>query len=134
RLLAYHDIADGGLLVALAEMAFASRCGLAIALDGVGGDPLALLFAEELGAVVQVRARDRSEVLARIAAAGLAVHAVGEPRADDRIRIAVNGIQQLDAPRTDLHRAWSATTHALQRLRDNPLAADEEYDRILDTD
>ena len=58
-------------------------------------------------------------------AAGLAVHAIGEPTADARIRIAVNGIVQLDAPRADLHRAWSATTHALQRLRDNPAAADE---------
>ena len=32
--------------------------------------------------------------------------------------------------RVDLHRAWSATTHALQRLRDNPDAADQEYERI----
>jgi phosphoribosylformylglycinamidine synthase len=132
RLLAYHDIADGGLFAALAEMAFASRCGLAVALDGIGNDPLVLLFAEELGAVVQVHARDRAEVIARIAAAGLVVHAIGEPTADARIRIAVNGVVQLDAPRADLHRAWSSTTHALQRLRDNPAAADAEYDRILD--
>ena len=131
-LLAYHDIADGGLFATLAEMAFASRCGLAIALDGIGGDPLATLFAEELGAVIQVRTRDRDEVFARLEAAGLVVHAIGEPTADGRIRIATDGTVQLDAPRADLHRAWSATTHALQRLRDNPVAADEEYDRILD--
>jgi len=134
RLLAYHDIADGGLFATLAEMAFASRCGLAIALDGIGGDPLAMLFAEELGAVVQVRAQDRDEVCARLAAAGLVVHAIGEPMADGRIRIAANGMMLLDTPRADLHRAWSATTHALQRLRDNPAAADEEYERILDAD
>ena len=33
RLLAYHDVADGGLFATLREMAFASRCGLEIALD-----------------------------------------------------------------------------------------------------
>jgi phosphoribosylformylglycinamidine synthase len=38
----------------------------------------------------------------------------------------------LDEARTDLHRAWSATTHAMQKLRDNPEAADQEYERILD--
>ena len=31
-----------------------------------------------------------------------------------------------------LQRAWSETTHALQRLRDNPGCAQQEYDRILD--
>jgi phosphoribosylformylglycinamidine synthase len=38
----------------------------------------------------------------------------------------------VDESRIDLHRAWSATTHAMQRLRDNPHDADQEYDRILD--
>jgi phosphoribosylformylglycinamidine synthase len=38
-----------------------------------------------------------------------------------------------DASRIELHRAWSSTTHALQRLRDNPDAADQEYARIADT-
>ena len=33
RLLAYHDISDGGLFATLCEMAFASRCGLDIALE-----------------------------------------------------------------------------------------------------
>ncbi len=40
--------------------------------------------------------------------------------------------RSLDESRIDLHRAWSATTHALQRLRDNPDDADQEYERIAD--
>jgi phosphoribosylformylglycinamidine synthase len=39
----------------------------------------------------------------------------------------------IDESRVDLHRAWSSTTHALQAMRDNPDAADQEYARILDT-
>ncbi len=132
RLLAYHDIADGGLFATLAEMAFASRCGLAVALDGTGDDPLATLFAEELGAVIQVEAAERGEVVARLARHGLAVHAVGAPVAGDRIRIAQGGRTLFDESRVELHRAWSATTHALQRMRDNPDAATDEYDRLLD--
>ena len=65
-LLAYHDVSDGGLFATLAEMAFASRCGLEVALDDVAAEPLAALFAEELGAVVQIR---RSEAGAFVRAA-----------------------------------------------------------------
>ena len=52
-LLAYHDRADGGLLVTLAEMAFAGHCGVDVNLDGLGDDALAVLFNEELGAVIR---------------------------------------------------------------------------------
>jgi len=131
-LLAYHDIADGGVFVTLAEMAFASRCGLDLVLP-VGKPLPAALFAEELGAVVQVRSRDVAAAAMRLTAAGLTVHVLGRPTLDERIRIAQDGGCVFDESRVDLHRAWSATTHALQRLRDNPEAADEEYDRLQDT-
>jgi phosphoribosylformylglycinamidine synthase len=132
RLLAYHDIADGGLFTTLCEMAFASRCGLDVVLDAGRGDPLAVLFAEELGAVIEVRAADRAAVLARIRASGLVGHAIGAPARGGRIRISANGATLLDEARVDLHRAWSATTREMQRLRDNPEVVDQEYARILD--
>jgi len=131
KLLAYHDIADGGLFATLAEMAFASRCGLAIDLPA-SCEAVAALFAEELGAVVQVRARDAAALVKRFARQGLAATAIGNPTSDLRIRIAHAGKTLLDESRIDLHRAWSATTHAMQRLRDNPDDADQEYDRIRD--
>jgi len=49
-LLAYHDRSDGGAIVTLIEMAFASRCGLDVELNGWGENTLSALFAEELGA------------------------------------------------------------------------------------
>jgi phosphoribosylformylglycinamidine synthase len=130
-LLAYHDISDGGLFVTLCEMAFASRCGLDIAID-YATDALAALFAEELGAVVQVRARDAEAVLSRARAAGLSTAHLGVPSKGGRVRIACGGTALIDEPRSALHRAWSATTHALQRLRDNPTAADQEHARLRD--
>ncbi len=130
-LLAYHDISDGGLFATLAEMAFASRCGLDIVLVG-DGDPLSVLFAEELGAVIQVRTREFAALAMRWSAAGLTLRPLGRPTLGDRIRIEQGGHTVLDELRADLHRAWSATTHALQRLRDHPDAADQEFDRILD--
>jgi phosphoribosylformylglycinamidine synthase len=132
EVLAYHDRSDGGLLATLLEMAFASRCGLAIDIDEVPGSPLEALFSEELGAVLQIGKDERKRVVASLEAAGLRCVCVGEPTRDSRIRITREHAILLDEARIDLHRAWSATTHALQRLRDNPEAADQEFDRIQD--
>ena len=134
RLLAYHDIADGGLFATLAEMAFASRCGLDVDIDAQRSDTLGVLFAEELGAVVQIGAFDRAAVQAALDAAGLVYRAIGSPVAGSRIRIRIGGATVVDESRIDLHRAWSSTTHELQRMRDDPEAADQEYAHILDAD
>jgi phosphoribosylformylglycinamidine synthase len=134
KLLAYHDRSDGGLFATLAEMAFASRCGLTIALDELPGEPLEALFNEELGAVLQVRAADRHNVVGAFEAVGLRCIAIGEPTHGERIVVTRDGTVQLEESRVDLHRAWSRTTHGLQRLRDDPASADEERERILDAE
>ena len=36
--LAYHDRSDGGLFTAVAEMAFAGRCGVELTIDTLGDD------------------------------------------------------------------------------------------------
>ena len=134
KLLAYHDRSDGGLFVTLAEMAIAARCGLEICIDELPGAPAEALFNEELGAVLQVRTADRHDVVAAFEAAGLRCICVGEPAADGRLRIVGDSATLFEASRVELHRAWSATTHALQRMRDNPASADQEYERISDAD
>jgi phosphoribosylformylglycinamidine synthase len=132
KLLAYHDRSDGGLFAALSEMAFASRCGLAVELDALPGLPLESLFNEELGAVLQIHEADKDEVIAAFTAAGLRCESVGKPTVDGQIRIGRNREILFDEPRIELHRAWSKTSHAMQRLRDNPESADQEFERLLD--
>ena len=125
---AYHDVSDGGLLVALAEMAFASHCGLEIDLGHAGGNALAAAFAEEPGVVLQVRRSDRAAFerllgdhqlfdLARPLATP-----IGEPVL--RLDTGNGPVQQWSW--TELMQAWTRTTHAMQRLRDEPRCADEE--------
>ncbi|RPH97000.1 MAG: phosphoribosylformylglycinamidine synthase, partial [Lysobacterales bacterium] len=147
---AYHDRSDGGVIATLCEMAFAAHCGLELALDlprvnpGVnpGADPganpvtglNAFLFAEEPGAVVQVAARDCEAVSLRFAAAGLGgqVHDLGRPAEGERLRVAVNGTPVLDESLPELQGLWSETSHAVQRLRDNPGCADQELEWVRD--
>jgi phosphoribosylformylglycinamidine synthase len=133
-LLACHDRSDGGLLVAALEMAFAARCGLEIDPGTVTGDILPLLFAEELGVLLQVRSADLARVMAVFDAAGLGacVQPVGRPRADAEVVVQRGGHPAFRAPLIDLLDAWSQTSHAMQRLRDNPHCADEERAALVD--
>ncbi len=133
-LLAYHDRSDGGLFVTLAEMAFAAHCGLDISLDLLGDESLSALFSEELGAVVQVRHCDTDSVLMALREAGLGTHShvIGTLREDDRLHIKHHGKVVLDESRVDLQRAWGETSYQIQRLRDNPECAQQEFDNLLD--
>jgi phosphoribosylformylglycinamidine synthase len=127
--LAYHDRSDGGLVVTLLEMAFAGGVGLDVDLSSLAGDDAALLFNEELGAVIQVRARDEARARAVLERHGLApmVHSVGSATAGDRIAIRRQGRALLDDARARLRGVWSETTWLMQRLRDDSASADEEH-------
>ncbi|TDR48784.1 phosphoribosylformylglycinamidine synthase [Tahibacter aquaticus] len=135
-LLAYHDRADGGVLVTLLEMAFAGHCGLAIGLDGWAENTLRALFCEELGAVVQLRRDDVPAFKQLLGQYGLGdiAHMVGRPK--EKLQIALRlGDDQLGRwDWADLMRTWSQTSHAMQRLRDNPILADSEMDWRCDGD
>ncbi|ALK88614.1 phosphoribosylformylglycinamidine synthase [Limnohabitans sp. 63ED37-2] len=110
QILAYHDRSDGGLLAAVAEMAFAGHVGVALNVDmlvtegdGISdsradhGDAknwagqvsarrdeltLKALFNEELGVVIQVRTADRNAVLQTLREHGLSkhTHVIGKTR------------------------------------------------------
>ena len=110
QILAYHDRSDGGLLAAVAEMAFAGHVGVALNVDmlvtegdGISdsradhGDAknwagqvsarreeltLKALFNEELGVVLQVRTAERNAVLQTLREHGLSkhTHVIGKTR------------------------------------------------------
>ena len=156
-LLAYHDRSDGGLFAAACEMAFAGHCGVTINLDPLAPEAtedvdafkrdaetqlagrvreraLSALFSEELGALLQVRAADRTRAMDALRAAGLGdcSHIVGSPNARDEVRVTRNAKPVFAEKRVDLARAWSETSWRMQAMRDHPEAAQEEYDRVLD--
>ena len=129
KLLAYHDRGDGGLLVTLAEMAFAGHCGLEADIQALGDDPLAALFNEELGAVIQVKADQREAVEAVLAQHGLqaCTHYLGRVTDGDRFVIRSGDKPVYSESRRTLRTWWAETTWQMQRLRDNPACADQEH-------
>ena len=157
-LLAYHDRSDGGLFATVAEMAFAGHCGVTVNLDALVFDAwsddvdgfkraneeqlagrlreraLQAMFAEELGAVLQIRAAERSRVMDSLRSFDLGSQSfvIGHLNARDELVFMRNAKPILKEKRVDLQRAWSETSYRMQQLRDNPDCAQEEYDRILD--
>ncbi|WP_293776142.1 phosphoribosylformylglycinamidine synthase, partial [uncultured Oxalicibacterium sp.] len=157
KLLAYHDRSDGGLFATLCEMAFAGHAGLSInldilTLDGAASDEgdaknwadqvaerrndmtLRALFNEELGAVIQVRESEKSDVMnvLREYNLGACSHIIGTLTNENSIEFTRDAKVIYSQSRIDLHRFWSETGWRIARLRDNPDCADEEYKRLLD--
>jgi phosphoribosylformylglycinamidine synthase len=157
KLLAYHDRSDGGLLACVAEMAFASHCGISINVDMIAVDisqepdygdaknwaqqvsgrrheqTLRALFNEELGAVIQVRREDRDAIFAVLRKLGLSAysHVIGKPNTNGRIEIWRDAKNIFSEPREVLQKMWASTSHQIARLRDNPACADSEF-HLLD--
>ncbi|WP_099611990.1 phosphoribosylformylglycinamidine synthase [Vibrio fujianensis] len=129
QLLAYHDKGDGGLVVTLAEMAFAGHCGITANIETLGDDALAALFNEELGAVIQVKNDGLDDVLSVLAGHGLAdcSHVIGAVECSDKFVINQGTQTLIERSRTELRTIWAETTHKMQALRDNPACAEQEF-------
>ncbi|MEX0914571.1 MAG: phosphoribosylformylglycinamidine synthase subunit PurQ, partial [Wenzhouxiangellaceae bacterium] len=133
RILALHDRSDGGLLTTVLEMALAGHSGVELELPP-GCDPLAWLFNEEAGLVIQCRAGETGSILETLETAGLADWATRIGRVTDRQELSVmqQGSCLLRRDLVDLNRIWAATSYRMQRLRDHPGCADEEYAALAD--
>ena len=157
KLLAYHDRSDGGLWAAACEMAFAGQTGLSLNVDllvtegdGISdsradmGDSknwatqvsgrreeltLRALFAEELGALIQVRAADRDAVMQVLRAHGLSRHShvVAKPNAQRQMEVWRDAKKVFGADLTTLQQTWDEVSWRIARLRDNPACADAEH-------
>lgn len=136
--LAYHDRSDGGLFTTVAEMCFAGHVGIEISLDAlhVAEDPVAILFNEELGAVVQVQQAELYRLVEVFVKAGFpstSVHVIGrvnESLNDQTFTIIYGADAIFKATRADLQQMWSETSYRMQSLRDNAICAQEEFDLI----
>ncbi|WP_373092192.1 phosphoribosylformylglycinamidine synthase [Zhongshania sp.] len=135
KIIAYHDRSDGGTAITLLEMAFAGHCGLDIDL-GSGGTVHGALFAEEAGAVVQVRASDLSDVMAVFAEHGLdgLVQNIGSAVAGSDVQMRFAGSVVLHGQRLDFHRKWQELSYRMQALRDNSECAQQEFDGLVEAD
>ena len=111
-----HDLSDGGLAVALAEIAFGTGLGLdvdlapvaeSIAVFGAPDAPrrrLAALYSESPSRfVVTVKPERRARFEELLGGQALRI---GETTAEPRLRVADAGRRLVDVPVAELERAW----------------------------
>lgn len=135
---AYHDIGDGGLVATVAEMQFASRQAIRLALSD--DNLLGQLFAEELGAVIQVLPEHSDQLLAladehqvsdMLSLVGQTCQTPAGGANQDQL-IITTPTKQYSFSRSELQQHWSKVSHSIARLRDNPECVDQEFALIDD--
>ena len=106
---AAHDISDGGLASALAEMAIAAGTGMKVDLDPLvelrGGSGETCLFGEGPGGIVLASSRDRAQaLLERAEAAGVEAVEIGGVTGE---RISISAAERdISVEVVDAERAW----------------------------
>jgi phosphoribosylformylglycinamidine synthase len=139
KLIAYHDISDGGLFTTVVEMAFAGHTGVDIdltELTSVSGNDVDVLFSEELGAVIQICESEVDAVNAVLAEHGIldCCTDIGRINNEDTLRFSRDGDVVLENSRTYYRTTWAQTTFRMQSMRDNPDCAQQEHDVKFDTE
>ena len=106
---AAHDVSDGGLASALAEMAIAAGTGMKVDLDPLvelrGGSGETCLFGEGPGGIVLAASRDQAQaLLERAEAAGVEAVEIGGVTGE---RISISAAERdISVAVTDAERAW----------------------------
>lgn len=128
---AYHDIGDGGLLATIAEMQFTSRQGVKLVLTD--DNLLGQLFAEELGAVIQVKSDKVAELLELAEKTGVSelLSLIGQSTDVDSLLIQT-ATQNLRFERSELEQEWSKVGYHIAKNRDNPECVQQAFDLIGD--
>ena len=128
---AYHDRSDGGVIVTLLEMAFATHCGITIRTEK---NSIEELFNEELGCVVQVYDKNKEDVINMLEVAGLieCTRVIGVINDTDEIRIMSGDELIFNDSRSNLQSLWSSTSFEIAKIRDNPECAKQEFNAVTE--
>ncbi len=131
-ILAGHDRSDGGLVTTLLEMAFAGDCGFDVTIPATDVDPIDMLFAEELGLVLEVDAAQVAEVRDVLSGASVPCTEIGSTTREKHVRLAVGGRTVLDEDMRSLRDLWEATSFELDRLQAGAACVDAEQAGLRD--
>ncbi|XP_055709547.1 phosphoribosylformylglycinamidine synthase [Phlebotomus papatasi] len=135
KLLAGHDISDGGLIVCVLEMAFGGLCGLNVDISSIfkshsHSNHIPILFAEECGWILEVETQNLTEIIQAFKTENVPVHHIGYSMGSGMkspVKIQCQGKVLLDVELVELMKQWEATSYALEKLQMNAECAEEEF-------
>ncbi|KAM2960900.1 hypothetical protein FF1_030543 [Malus domestica] len=127
-----HDISDGGLLVCALEMAFSGNCGITLDLTSHGKSLFQILFAEELGLVIEVSRNNLDLVLEKLSSNSILAEIIGQVSATPSVELKVDGVTHLNESTSFLRDLWEDTSFQLERLQRLASCVDLEKEGLKD--
>ena len=128
KVFALHDISDGGLITALAEMCFTKKIGMDIDVS-IFENVNESLFSEEIGFVVQTSSADCDEIISSCSENNLFASKIASI-ADENLTILKDAEILFKKSINSLEKYWRETSHAIQSIRDNKAIADSELNLL----
>ena len=128
KLLAMHDISDGGLITTLAEMCFTKKIGMDIDVS-IFDNTNESLFSEEIGFVLQASNANCDEIISSFLENNLFASKIAS-LADESLTILKDGEILFNESINSLEKYWRETSHAIQGIRDNKAIADSELNLL----
>jgi hypothetical protein len=133
KVMAGHDISDGGLITCLLEMAFAGISGININIIHKEGKVLDILFAEELGWVLEVDSKDIDFIDSTFKTHSVPVYVIGESTTfgiQSVVTVSVNDSLALTSDLLSLFHMWEETSYRLERRQANPDCVRKEFESL----
>ena len=135
KILALHDVSDGGLITSLLEMAFTKKVGLKITNKELNKSNLnEYFFAEELGLVMQVAISEIDTIEEKLSSIDLSTKIIGSLSDNKDISIGNELENFFSESVITLEKYWREASHAIQAIRDNQSIADSELNLLDDQD
>ena len=136
-----HDVSDGGVVTTVLEMAFSGNCGVtvdfpchALTTPAVS-KPIDVLFAEELGLILEVKEKHVETVLNAYQGSNVPCRLIGRTAIagkDAVVSVKVDGSLVLQEKVAQLRDVWEATSFQLERLQCSPRCVEEEEAGLRD--
>ena len=114
KILALHDISDGGLITTLTEMAIASDIGINIFLEQNENDVCDFLFNEELGIVVELTQPNVYSLCKKLRESRIHFYHIGATKFGKDINIKNNNETFFCAHLDNLREFWEYTSNKLE--------------------
>ena len=130
KILAMHDISDGGLVTTLLEMCFTKKVGMRVNLEKVS-NLNQMMFSEEIGYVIQIEKNYTDEIVKVFESNEIFVMNIAEIQ-DKNFSIFNDNSEVYCESVIDLEKFWRETSHAIQSIRDNKAIADSELSLLDD--
>ena len=113
RILAGHDVSEGGLITALLEMTFAiPDVGLNVDINALGDDAIKILFAENPAVVLQVKDEKELEALKDN---HIAYTVIGTVTNERTLQLSTSNLQRQTLNIDSLRDTWFRTSYLLDR-------------------